>query len=119
MTHLALQEGKLMFQYSPANRAKTLLLITDGRSTDRAATFEMARAVRNAGILLKIVAVGRGIPPADLCEMASPPCSDNVETAQNWKKLLFRFNRFMVGVCPKVVPGEGPMQVPVDPKLKR
>jgi len=119
MTHLGLQEAKQMFQYTPVERARTMVLITDGRATDRSATFEIAKSIRDTGILLKIVAVGRGLSSDDLCKMASPPCSDNVETALSWKKLLWRFNRFMVGICPQIAPGDGPMDIPVVNKLNK
>merc|ERR1719408_634248 len=60
-THKALLQAQNMLKFSGISRIKSILLLTDGAATDRRGVFTVSRNVRNQGITIKIVPVGRGI----------------------------------------------------------
>merc|ERR550514_832653 len=102
-THLALGKAIDMLKFlDAATRIRVITLITDGRPTNGRATKRMARKVRKMGIILKVVPVGRGISRWQTCQMASKPCSQNVERANGWWALRWQYRRFVAGICPAV-----------------
>merc|ERR1719163_2472026 len=107
MTHLALRDALTMFSYTKPDRIKSVMLVTDGRPTNRGATFRMAEEVKKGGVRLMTVPVGRGIKDSDSCKMASEPCADNVEKASHWIYLLKDNKRFVAASCPYIVRATG------------
>jgi hypothetical protein len=101
-THKALDQARSMLKFSKKNRMKTILLVTDGRATDRRSAFIVARSIRKAGMTIKVLPVGRGIPMWQVCRMASAPCSQNVEMARRWTNLDWQINKFIAGTCPRI-----------------
>ena len=61
-THKALKQAEAMLKFSKANRMKTILLVTDGKANDRRSVFTVARAIRKAGVTIKVLPVGRSLP---------------------------------------------------------
>jgi len=101
-THLAIKRAIEMMKFSRPNRIKTIVLVTDGRATDRRGTFTMARKARKAGMIIKVVPVGRKVKRWETCRIASPPCNQNVELARAWRVLKPQLNKFIAGTCPKI-----------------
>merc|ERR1719456_417 len=89
-----------LLQYTRSDRLQTIMTITDGRPTNRGATFRMAEQAMKRGIRQVLVPVGRGISDADVCKMASKPCIDNVEKSRDWPTLIKDLTRFIAGSCP-------------------
>jgi hypothetical protein len=101
-THKALKQAEAMLKFSRPNRIKTILLVTDGRATDVRSMFTVARKIRKKGITIKVVPVGRNVPRWQVCRVATPPCSQNVEMARRWRVLDYQMKKFIAGTCPQV-----------------
>jgi hypothetical protein len=104
-THKAIKEAISMLQYTRTNRMKTIMTITDGRPSNRGATYRMAREALDAGIRMVTVPVGNWIKDRDICALSSVPCIDNVEKAKRWDILVKDLERFVAVSCPVIAEG--------------
>jgi len=105
-THVAIKEAMSMLQYTRQNRIKTIMTITDGRPTNRGATYRMAQEAIDKGIRLVTIPVGRAIKDKDVCKLSSSPCIDNVEKARKWADLIKDLSRFVAVSCPVIMQHE-------------
>lgn len=98
-THLALAAAQQLLKFSRPDRIQAVLLVTDGRATDREAAMETAQALKDRGVRVMVAPVGEGVPDDDACALASAPCVDNVEKAKTWTTLTAEIDRFIAGSC--------------------
>jgi hypothetical protein len=111
MTGRALLKAKTLFPLAPGGktRLQVMILITDGRASNRAWAWAAAKSVRDSGIRLILVPVKGALRnPADMCAWASKPCADNMINTPKWTMLLSKLKLYLTTMCPTVV----------DPTLK-
>jgi len=112
MTGRALLKAKELFPAATGSgkRLQTIILITDGRASNRYWAYQAAKAVRDAGIRLILVPVkGAMRNQADMCAWSSKPCSENMILTPEWTMLLSKLRLYMTTMCPTV---EVPKGVP-------
>lgn len=110
-TDRALRQAIAMFRvYGKMSRKQVILLLTDGRATNRMKAEAEARAVRGAGIRLIVVSVnGRRYVEREMCNWATPPCADNLLRATSYKSLVHQLNWYLSTMCPVL---ESPSDAP-------
>jgi len=64
-----------------------IVIITDGRSNDRAETWEQALLAREDGIHIITLGVGEGVRPDELRGIASFPTESNMLTVDSFESL--------------------------------
>jgi hypothetical protein len=105
MTGRALIKAKQLFPLAQGgkNRLQVIVLITDGRASNRAWAWAAAWWVRHSGIRLVVVPVKGALRnPHDMCAWASKPCADNMINTPRWTMLLSRLNLYLTTMCPTV-----------------
>jgi len=104
MTGRALLKAKQLFiAPGSSKRMQLVMLITDGRASNRAWAEEGARQVRKAGIKILVVAVKGAVrDPQGMCRMASqdPSCGDWVIATPKWSMLQSRLLLYVTTFCP-------------------
>merc|ERR1719375_2162449 len=106
MTGRALLKAKTLFPLAPGGkkRLQVIMLITDGRASNRAWAYAAATAVRNSGVRLILVPVKGALRnPKDMCAWASKPCADNMINTPKWTMLLSKLKLYLTTMCPTVV----------------
>jgi hypothetical protein len=106
MTGRALLKAKTLFPLAQGGktRLQVIILITDGRASNRAWAWAAAKAVRDSGLRLILVPVKGALRnPADMCAWASKPCADNMINTPRWTMLLSKLKLYMTTMCPTVV----------------
>merc|ERR1719473_2409209 len=105
MTGRALLKAKELFPLSVGSgkRLQVIVLITDGRASNRYWAYQAAKAVRDSGIRLILVPVkGAMRNQADMCAWASKPCLENTILTPEWPMLLSKLKLYMTTMCPTV-----------------
>merc|ERR1719261_334865 len=105
MTGRALNRAKTLFPLAQGSKSRiqVIVLITDGRASNRAWAWAAAWWVRHAGIRLVVVPVKGALRnPHDMCAWASKPCADNMINTPRWSMLMSRLNLYLTTMCPTV-----------------
>jgi hypothetical protein len=104
MTGKALLEAKKLFQkVGSAKRIQVMVLITDGRASNRAWAAQAAKIVRDSGIRLMVVPVKNAVRvQAEMCGWASRPCKQNMIMTPSWEMLISKMKLYMTSICPTV-----------------
>jgi len=106
MTGRALLKAKTLFPLAEGGktRLQVIILITDGRASNRAWAWAAATAVRNSGVRLIVVPVKGALRnKADMCAWASKPCAENMINTPRWTMLISKLKLYMTTMCPTVV----------------
>jgi len=106
MTGRALLKAKTLFPLAQGgkDRLQAMILITDGRASNRAWASAAAKTVRDSGQRLILVPVKGALRnPADMCAWASKPCEDNMINTPEWTMLLSKLKLYLTTMCPTVV----------------
>jgi len=106
MTGRALLKAKTLFPLAPGGktRLQVIMLITDGRASNRAWAWAAAKTVRDSGVRLILVPVKGALRnSADMCAWASKPCADNMINTPRWTQLLSKLKLYLTTMCPTVV----------------
>jgi hypothetical protein len=106
MTGRALLKAKSLFPLAQGGktRLQVIILITDGRASNRAWAWAAAKAVRDSGLRLILVPVKGALRnAADMCAWASKPCADNMINTPKWTMLLSKLKLYLTTMCPTVV----------------
>merc|ERR1719191_110860 len=109
MTGRALLKAKQLFPLAlgSAKRLQVIMLVTDGRASNRYWAYQAAKAVRNSGIRLIVVPVKGALRnKADMCAWASRPCAENMIMTPRFPMLISKLKLYLTTMCPTVeVPG--------------
>jgi len=108
MTGRALLEAKKLFQANgSAKRIQVMVLITDGRASNRFWAKQAAKVVRDSGIRLMVIPVKNAVrSKAEMCGWASRPCRQNMIMTPSWTMLISKMKLYLTSICPTVaVPG--------------
>merc|ERR1719265_893976 len=106
MTGRALLKAKTLFPLAAGGktRLQVVVLITDGRASNRAWAWVAAKQVRDSGVRLVLVPVKGALRnPRDMCAWASKPCADNMINTPRWTQLLSKLKLYLTTLCPTVV----------------
>jgi len=116
MTGRALLKAKELFTLAmgSSKRLQVIMLITDGRASNRYWAWQAAYTVRTSGIRLIVVPVKGALRNlGDMCAWASRPCKENMIITPKFTMLVSKVKLYLTTMCPTVeVPG-------VTPKTKR
>jgi hypothetical protein len=104
MTGKALLEAKKLFQkIGSAKRIQVMVLITDGRASNRVWAAQAAKVVRDSGIRLMVIPVKNALRvQAEMCGWASRPCKQNMIMTPSWEMLISKMKLYMTSICPTV-----------------
>jgi len=106
MTGRALLKAKELFPLAPAGgkkRLQVIMLVTDGRASNRWWAYVAAYIVRHAGIRLIVIAVKGAMRNAgDMCAWSTKPCSENMILTPQWPMLISKLKLYMTTMCPTV-----------------
>jgi len=105
MTGRALLKAKQLFPMAigAGKRLQVIVLVTDGRASNRYWAYQAAKTVRDSGIRLILVPVkGAMRNQADMCAWASKPCLENMILTPEWPMLLSKLKLYMTTMCPTV-----------------
>jgi hypothetical protein len=109
MTGRALLKAKQLFPLAlgSAKRMQVIVLVTDGRASNRYWAYRAAWAVRNSGIRLIVVPVKGALRNmGDMCLWATKPCKENIIVTPRWTMLISKLKLYMTTLCPTIeVPG--------------
>jgi hypothetical protein len=109
MTGRALLKAKQLFPMATgsAKRMQVIVLVTDGRASNRYWAYQAAKQVRDSGIRLILVPVKGALRnKADMCAWATKPCSENMILTPKFTMLISKLKLYMTTLCPTVeVPG--------------
>merc|ERR1719265_1219936 len=110
MTGRALLKAKQLFPLAlgAGKRLQAIILVTDGRASNRYWAWQAAKQVRNSGIRLIVIPLkGAMRNQADMCLWATKPCRDNLILTPRWPMLISKIKLYLTTVCPTVeVPGQ-------------
>merc|ERR1719258_278273 len=98
MTGRALLKAKQLFPMAigAGKRLQVIVLVTDGRASNRYWAYQAAKAVRDSGIRLILVPVkGAMRNQADMCAWASKPCLENMIMTPKWPMLISKLKLYM------------------------
>jgi Mg-chelatase subunit ChlD len=76
-----------------------LVLLTDGKSNNRTATFIEAAACRRKGVTILVVGIGDGVSTIELEGIASDPTSSNIFPAESFTALELLNSQFTQALC--------------------
>jgi len=111
MTGRALLKAKELFPMAPGagKRLQVIMLVTDGRASNRWWAHVAAYAVRTSGIKLIVVAVKGALRnQGDMCAWATKPCVENLILTPQWPMLISKLKLYLISMCPTVeVPTKG------------
>jgi len=105
MTGRALLKATQLFPLAvgAGKRLQVIMLVTDGRASNRYWAYQAAKVVRNSGIRLILVPVKGAIRnKADMCSWASRPCSDNMIITPKFPMLVSKIKLYLTTMCPTV-----------------
>jgi len=104
MTGKALIEAKKLFQATgSAKRIQIIVLITDGRASNRAWAKQGAKMVRDSGVRMMVVPVKNALRvKAEMCGWASRPCKQNMIMTPKWSMLISKIRLYLTSICPTV-----------------
>jgi hypothetical protein len=109
MTGRALLKAKQLFPLATGSgkRMQVIILVTDGRASNRVWAYQAAKAVRDSGIRLIVVPVKGALRnKGDMCAWASKPCEENMILTPKWTMLISKLKLYLTTMCPTVeVPG--------------
>merc|ERR1719159_2411077 len=100
-TDKALLKAKTMFAAgSTVNRQQIVMLLTDGRASNRARARLAAKKVRDAGIRIILIPVKNALRmKKEMCGWASRPCSENMAITPSWRMLIAKLNWYITTMC--------------------
>jgi len=110
-THRALYKAAdlLKIIVGPKTRIQVILLITDGRATNRAMAQQAATTVKNSGIRLMVIPVKGALRnKAEMCATASTPCEWNMVNTPKFTDLIKNMLIYLTNLCPTVVDPDDP-----------
>merc|ERR550514_2006639 len=89
-TGKALLRAKKLFDVgSSRNRAQVIILVTDGRATNRWSAKIAAQQVRRKGVRLILVPVKNALRmKREMCSWATRPCNENMIITPSWSMLI-------------------------------
>jgi len=105
MTGRALLKAKELFPLAEGSgkRMQVIMLITDGRASNRYWAYQAAYVVRNSGIRLIIIPVKGALRnKADMCAWASKPCDENMIMTPKFTMLQSKLTLYLTTMCPTV-----------------
>merc|ERR1719388_158890 len=104
MTDKALLKAKSMFMIGGTkNRQQIVVLVTDGRASNRWKARKAAGEVRAAGIRVILVPVKNGIRmEKEMCLWASKPCNENMIKTPSWRMLISKLRWYLTTLCPVI-----------------
>jgi len=103
MTDLGLLQAKAMFQIQgTVNRQQIIVVVTDGKASNRWKARKAAKEVRKAGMRIILVPVGRAAmkQEKEMCRWASKPCNENMIKTRNFKMLISKLRWYLTTLCP-------------------
>jgi len=110
-THRALYKAAdlLKMAVGPKSRMQVILLITDGRATNRAMAAQAATAVKNSGMRLMVIPIKGALRnKAEMCKTASSPCAWNMVNTPKFTDLAKNMLLYLTNLCPTVVDPDDP-----------
>jgi len=113
-THRALYEAAKLLRMAvgPKDRMQVILLITDGRATNRAMAQQAAYSVKKSGMRLMVIPIKGALRnKAEMCRTASSPCAWNMVNTPRFTDLARNFLIYMTNLCPTVVDPDDPSPV--------
>jgi hypothetical protein len=105
MTDLGLLKAKNMFQIQgTVNRQQIIVVVTDGKASNRWKARKAAKEVRGAGIRIILVPVGRAAlrQEKEMCRWASKPCNENMIKTPSFKMLISKLRWYLTTLCPVI-----------------
>merc|ERR1719160_123364 len=113
-THRALYKAAdlLKMAVGPKSRMQVILLITDGRATNRAMAQQAAYSVKKSGMRLMVIPIKGALRnKAEMCRTASSPCAWNMVNTPRFTDLARNFLIYFTNLCPTVVDPDDPSPV--------
>merc|ERR1719281_620566 len=110
-THVALQMASdlLNLVTGPKTRIQVIMLITDGRATNRRMAQQAATAVKNSGKRLFVIPIKGALRnKKEMCETASTPCEWNMVNTPKFTDLIKNMLVYLTNLCPTVVDPDDP-----------
>jgi translation initiation factor 2B subunit (eIF-2B alpha/beta/delta family) len=104
---------------STDDRLSVIVLLTDGRPNNQAATEQIAHTLKAQGIRIITVPIGQNVPIGDMCKVSSAPCSQNMVRAMDFDSLQLNMNRYMATFCADLVEDTDPVEPEVNDYLKK
>jgi hypothetical protein len=105
MTGRALLKAKELFPMAQGSgkRLQVIVLVTDGRASNRYWAWQAAKVVRDSGIRLILVPVkGAMRNQAEMCAWASEPCDENMIMTPKFPMLKSKLKLYLTTLCPTV-----------------
>jgi hypothetical protein len=105
MTGRALLKAKELFPLAEGSskRMQVIMLITDGRASNRYWAWQAAYVVRNSGIRLIVIPVKGALRNlGDMCAWASKPCDENMIVTPRFTMLKSKLKLYLTTMCPQV-----------------
>merc|ERR1719359_1667409 len=102
MTDKALLQAQLMFQSgSSVNRQQVIVLVTDGKASNRKKAELAAKKVRSAGIRVILVPVGNAAlrMEKEMCSWATRPCNENLIKTRSFPQLISKLRWYLTTFC--------------------
>jgi len=101
------QAAKLFSMGGTRQRSQVIMLVTDGRATNKARALISAKKVKKMGIRIILVPVKNAIrQKAEMCKWASTPCSENMIITPSWKMLISKLRWYLTTMCPVIESGD-------------
>jgi len=113
-THRALYKAAdlLRMTVGPKTRIQVILLITDGRATNRYMAMQAASHVKNSGMRLMVIPIKGALRnKAEMCRFASSPCSWNMVNTPRFTDLARNMMIYLTNLCPTVVDPDDPSPI--------
>jgi len=103
-TGRALTHANVLFNMGGTKqRAQVIILVTDGRATNRWRAMRSAIKVKKNGIRIILVPVKNALrQKAEMCRWASKPCSENMIMTPSWRMLISKMRWYLTTMCPVV-----------------
>jgi len=104
MTDRGLLKAKDLFKVGgTARRMQVVVILTDGRASNRWKTRNAAKVVRAAGVRIILVPVKNAVRgKKEMCQWASKPCNENMLMTPSWKMLIRKIRWYLTSMCPVV-----------------
>merc|ERR1719160_2203948 len=113
-THRALYKAYdlLKITVGPKTRMQVILLITDGRATNRQMAQQAATEVKAKGVRLMVIPIKGALRnKAEMCNTASTPCEWNMVNTPSFKDLAKNMLIYLTNLCPTVIDPDDPSPV--------
>jgi len=104
MTDKGLLKAKAEFGVSGTlRRQQVVVILTDGRASNKWKTRKAAKEVRSAGIRVILVPVKNAVRvKKEMCRWASKPCNENMLMTPSWKMLISKIRWYLTSLCPVI-----------------